>query len=100
MRAMTTWHMTAASDGRQPLFPDENSRRSAVRVLARAAGSDMALFSIVDDHVHVVVLGAQARVGKIARSVVLGTSPIESAMKDASRRAETRRDAPLRAARC
>jgi hypothetical protein len=32
------WHLTIASDGRQVLFPSEEARRAAVRVLARVVG--------------------------------------------------------------
>jgi hypothetical protein len=53
---MTCWHLTYPADGRFPLFPDESSRRRAVRALARVAGQKMVLFCIVDEHVHVVLL--------------------------------------------
>lgn len=72
---MRIWHLTIASDGRRPLFVDEASVRAAVRTLARVAGDDMALFCIVDDHVHVVALGEPARAGKLARALVLGLRP-------------------------
>jgi hypothetical protein len=53
---ITCWHLTYSADGRFPLFPDESSRRRAVRALARVAGRNMVLFCIVDEHVHVVLL--------------------------------------------
>ena len=34
---MPTWHLTLATEGRFAFFPDETTRRAAVRRLARVA---------------------------------------------------------------
>ena len=67
---MTPWHLTIATDGRYPLFDDEAAVRRAVRVLARAAPDDLALFCFVDDHAHFVALVDSPHVGKLARALV------------------------------
>lgn len=76
---MGTWHLTVASDGRQVLFPSEERRRAAVRVLARAAGREAALFCVVDDHVHLVVLCERERLGWLGRALRLGLRPVAAA---------------------
>lgn len=82
---MPIWHLTIASDGRNPPFPDEASRRAAVRLFARTAGSDLALFCVVDDHVHLVVLGDRTCAGKVARAVALGLRPLSVAPVERAR---------------
>jgi len=82
---MNCWHLTLSSDGRVPLFPDEPRRRAAVRRLARVAGGDMALFGVVDDHVHLVVLATRARAGRIAQSLMLSLAKVADAKLDPSR---------------
>ena len=76
---MPSWHLTVASDGRTPLFPDEARRRAAVRTLARVAGQELVLFSVVDDHVHLVVTCDRSRVGWLGRAVVLGLRTVAAA---------------------
>jgi hypothetical protein len=73
------WHVTIASDGRHPLLPAEDARRVAVRLLARVASGELVLFSVVDDHVHVVALAERARVAKLGRALVLGLRPLAAA---------------------
>ncbi len=59
-------HLTFSSDGRHPLFPTLALRREAVRCIA-AIGPEVILFSVVDDHAHVVVeVVEQTRIGRIA----------------------------------
>lgn len=82
---MATWHLTLASDGRQTLFPEEDGRRAAVRLLARAARDEMVLFCVVDDHVHVVVLAERPRVAKLGRALALGLRPLAKAPLDRPR---------------
>ena len=67
---MHIWHLTYASDGRNPLFPDEVACRKAVRVLGRVAGTSTVLFSIVDDHLHLVLWCDRQRRGRLARALV------------------------------
>ncbi len=67
---MHIWHLTYASDGRNPLFPDEVACRKAVLVLGRVAGTSTVLFSIVDDHLHLVLWCDRQRRGRLARAVV------------------------------
>ncbi len=81
---MHIWHLTYASDGRNPLFPDEVACRKAVRVLGRVAGTSTVLFSIVDDHLHLVLWCDRQRRGRLARALVqalrqVATVPVEPA---------------------
>ena len=82
---MTPWHLTLATDGRHPLFDDEDAVRRAVRVLVRAAPDDLALFCFVDDHAHFVALVDSPRIGKLARALVLGLRPHASAHVEPAR---------------
>ncbi len=52
---MQPFHITLASAGRITLFPEPAELLDAVRVLARVAGPRLLLFSVVDDHLHVVL---------------------------------------------
>lgn len=70
------WHLTFASNLRDPLFPDEALRRRAVRVLARVAGDRTVVFCVVDDHVHHVALSEEPRVGVLAGALHRALSPI------------------------
>ncbi len=47
-------HLTYASTDRSSLFPSVELRRRALHTLARVVGTQLVLFSIVDDHLHVV----------------------------------------------
>ncbi|MDP2310840.1 MAG: hypothetical protein Q8P18_32780 [Pseudomonadota bacterium] len=76
---MRSFHLTFAAVGRHALFPTERARRAAVRALGRVAGAWIVLFAIVDDHVHVVVLCEEERVGRLARAIVLALRPVASA---------------------
>jgi hypothetical protein len=51
------------------MFPGEAPRRAAVRALVRVGGAWIVLFSLVDEHAHVVVLCEPADVRRIARSL-------------------------------
>ncbi len=73
---MQAWHLTFASDGRAALFPGEAPRRLVVQTLARVAGDQLLLFCIVDDHVHVVLLCSDDRVGRLARALLLALRPL------------------------
>jgi REP element-mobilizing transposase RayT len=66
---MQPWQVRLSSDGRHPLFPDEADLRDAVRVLVHTAGREIALFCIVDDHVHVVLYCEREVVTWRARSL-------------------------------
>jgi len=73
---MQIWHLGFSSDGRHPLFRSETERRSALLVLVRASGSYLVAFSIVDDHLHVVVVCSREVAGRLSRAIVLGLRPI------------------------
>lgn len=73
---MEIWHLRFSSDGRHPLFPDEERRRIALLVLVRHAGAWLIALGIVDDHLHVVVVCSRRRAGKLCRALVLGLRPI------------------------
>ncbi len=69
---MQIFHLTFSSTGRWPLFDSEASRRAAVRLIAIRARGRVVLFCIVDDHLHVVVLGDRAAAGRIGRALLYG----------------------------
>ncbi|MSQ01336.1 MAG: hypothetical protein EXR71_05490 [Myxococcales bacterium] len=62
---MKTYHITWATQGRQPAFPAEDARRSLLRALAHVGGRDIVLFAIVDDHVHIVLIVSPARLRRL-----------------------------------
>jgi REP element-mobilizing transposase RayT len=73
---MELWHMTFESEGRQVLFRGEAALNAAVLTLARVAGRDLLLFSIVDDHIHLAVSGGRSRVGRLSHSLQLALRPL------------------------
>lgn len=73
---MMGYHLTLASDGRRPLFPDEASRRGALRALARIAGRELTLFNLIDEHLHAVVDSNRRRAGRLAQAMFKALSPI------------------------
>jgi REP element-mobilizing transposase RayT len=75
---MHIWHLTYASDGRNPLFPDEAACRKAIRVLGRVAGTSTVLFNIVDDHLHLVLWCDRQRRGRLARALVQALRQVAS----------------------
>jgi hypothetical protein len=81
---MDLWQITITSKGRLPLFPTEAERRRAVRTLARVAGQLLAIFCIVDDHLHLVVVCSRPGAGRLAQAVEralghLAASPFDPA---------------------
>lgn len=68
---MDCWHLTLAGAQRQHLFPDATTRLAAVRTLVRIAGSQLLLWCVVDDHVHVVASGDRRCVGRLAQRLQL-----------------------------
>ncbi len=67
---MEIWHLTFSTDGRFPLFQDEASCRAAIRKLVAIAGAEIVLYSIVDDHVHLVIVCMPGRKGKICSALL------------------------------
>lgn len=68
---MQSWQLRYSSEGRTALFPAEARRRRVVRTLVRIAGPWMVSFSIADEHVHLIVLCDEDRVGRLRRNVSL-----------------------------
>lgn len=66
---MEIWNLTIPAIGRHPLFPTEEARRRAVHALARVAGGSLALFCIVDEHIHLVAVCSRIEAGRLARAV-------------------------------
>lgn len=76
------WHLTFACGRRHPLFADEERRRAAIRRLADLMGAELVLFSLVDDHLHVVLRCSRTVAGVRARALIgawraLGATSIE-----------------------
>lgn len=63
------WHVTWSTKGRLPVAPDEARRRALVRMLAVRAASTLVLFSVVDDHVHVWLMGARKELVATVRTL-------------------------------
>jgi len=82
---MQAWHLTFAADGRNALFADEADRRAAVRRLARVAGERIVLFCLVDEHIHVVVIGKRKHVGLVGRSILLALRKVVASKLDPAR---------------
>ena len=78
-------HLTFSSDGRLPLFPDETARRAALHCLARTAGQEIALFCMVDDHLHLVLLAPRARVGRLAQAFAVSLGSVAATKLDPAR---------------
>ena len=66
---MDIWNVTIAAVGRHPLFPTEDERRRAVLALARVVTGSLALFCIVDEHIHLVVVRPRRSAGRLAQAV-------------------------------
>jgi len=82
---MDLHHLTLATDGRRTLFPDETARRTALRALGGALAGRALLFCVVDDHVHVVLEGERAAVGRVAQAIAHRLGKLASAPLDPSR---------------
>lgn len=57
------WHVTIGVRGRFSLIHDEALLRVVLLALARTAGEGLLLFSVVDDHLHLLFRGSRAEVG-------------------------------------
>lgn len=70
---MRPWHLNISSVSRLPLFPGPEHTRAAVWKLVDILGDDLALFCVVDDHLHAVIVCGeprlQTRVRALTRSV-------------------------------
>ena len=82
---MQSWHLTFATDGRNPLCPEEGARLAMVRALARVAGEHAVLFCVVDDHIHLVVLCERQEAGRIAQRLSLALRPLAAVEVDPAR---------------
>jgi len=76
---MRAWQIRISSYGRETLFPDEATRRKAVRALVRVTGPRLICFSIPDDHGHMIVLVHDGSVRQLARSIRLSWLPLADA---------------------
>ena len=66
--------ITARRDSRLPLFPDEARYRAAIRRLGRVVGRaaarvGLALFALVDEHLHLLGCGTRAAVARLGHAV-------------------------------
>jgi len=71
-----TWQMRFSAPGRPTLFPSEELRRAAVQTVGRLAPGIVVLLSIVDDHLHLLLLCEQARVSRLAHDLLLALRSI------------------------
>ena len=53
---MRPWHLNISSNTRLTLFPEPGHMRMALGRMVAVLGKDMALFCIVDDHLHTIIV--------------------------------------------
>ncbi len=82
---MEIHQVTFATEGRRALFPDETTQRAALRALGGALAGRALLFSVVDDHVHLVLEGERKPVGHVAQAVAHRLAGLTSSPLDAAR---------------
>lgn len=63
------WHISFSSANRLPLFSTEALRREAVGGIAKWIGNRLVMFSIVDEHIHLVSIGSQEQTRRLRQSV-------------------------------
>lgn len=83
---MEIYHITWATQGRQPAFPAEEVRRAVLRTLASVGGRDIVLFAIVDDHIHLVVITNPARLRRLQGALSNRPRSLASACATPTRR--------------
>ena len=73
-------HVVLSTVGRMPLFGEEADRRGALQAIARVVDSDLALFTVVDDHLHVVLQDLRTPVGRHTRGLRLALDALPGAV--------------------
>jgi hypothetical protein len=73
---MPLWHISIESRDRLPIFPHENKRRQALHALNRVAREVLLLFSIVDEHMHLVAAGDIDSIRRLRQALVQTLTPI------------------------
>lgn len=73
---MRYWHISISSVTRLPLFPSEARRRAAVRTIVHVCAEFIVLFSVVDDHVHVIVVCTEERLGRVRAALWNALRPL------------------------
>lgn len=66
---MAIWHLGFSSTKRGALLPNEAQRREAIRALARVAGDRLALFSIVNEHKHLLAQERERRIKRLGGEI-------------------------------
>ncbi len=77
------WHVTWSTQGRRPIAPDEARRRALLRAVVDRTGAVLVLFSIVDDHLHVWLIGGRPALVAAVRSIgyalrALAAAPVQA----------------------
>ena len=68
---MNLAHITMSTVERRALARDESERRTLVRALVRTSGPQLALFNLVDEHLHLLARGERpARIAESVRRVL------------------------------
>ena len=68
--------LTSERDSRLPLFPDEGSYREALHRLGAACRGCLALFALIAEHLHLVVLRSRREAGRLAQATSLTLRPV------------------------
>lgn len=73
---MKLWHVTFSSATRHALFPGAPLRRAALRRVIALAAGELVLYSLVDDHLHLVTHCSVSRAPVLERAIVLALRPL------------------------
>lgn len=73
---MRCWHLTFTDPLRHTFFPGEAGLRAAVRTVGRVARDKLVIFSIVDDHVHLVLACREEHVRRSGRDLLFAFRPL------------------------
>ncbi len=68
---MRTWHMTFVDALRSTFFPGEHALLTALRALSRVAGRRTVMFSVVDDHIHLLLMASEGEHRRLGRACLL-----------------------------
>jgi hypothetical protein len=82
---MDIFHVTFASDGRLPLFPEEPQLRRCIRTLLRVCRLALALYYVVDEHLHAVWTCERPRAGRLAQALLAALRPIAATRLEPAR---------------
>jgi hypothetical protein len=69
-------HVSIATAGRLPMFADDAPRRAALHILAQRLPGQIVAFALVDDHLHLLLLGAAEALARTLRDLAFALAPL------------------------